>query len=289
MVNAIIPIILIMIIILTVKIWPFRKKICEVVKRDKTFGALLCIAIIMPLIVWLSKFWVDGSLVFQRPYESGWLSFFGSYLGGLLGGFATLIAVVKTIQSNKEEQKQKQEDEIQKETQKAAFIVYYDFEFALNNIKEFLFKFWEMHNTEQITINEPYNELKCEEEYCVYKECLVNLDQFYFDNDFVHAIAKLQDPSLGIETIREIASIYGYLSNIKRSMEVSDRIAYKIAFSSMNHLIDIKNKDLTKCIDRDDFETKASIEELKETLKRLAFNVSEPESKNENRYNKHQS
>ena len=55
MVNAIIPIILIMIIILTVKIWPFRKKICEVVKRDKTFGALLCIAIIMPLIVWLSR------------------------------------------------------------------------------------------------------------------------------------------------------------------------------------------------------------------------------------------
>jgi hypothetical protein len=84
--------------------------------------------------VWLCKYRIDGSIVFRGPYESGWLSFFGSYLGGLLGGVATLLAVVRTIDSNKDEQIIREENAKRKSIQKSALIVYYDFKFAFDNM-----------------------------------------------------------------------------------------------------------------------------------------------------------
>jgi len=123
-------IILITLLCLIAAYWHFRKKLCEVIKIDKAIADLLFITIIMPIIIWMCKYWVDGEIVFQRPYESGWFSFFGSYLGGLLGGVATLIAVVRTIENNKEEyrtsreeQAEKENAEKQKETQESALIM----------------------------------------------------------------------------------------------------------------------------------------------------------------------
>lgn len=72
--------------------------------------------------------------------------FFGSYLGGIFGGVATLLAVVYTIKSNKKEQERKEKIERQKTIQKSAVIVYYDFQFALDEIVQFMnnyaFFFW---------------------------------------------------------------------------------------------------------------------------------------------------
>jgi len=147
--------------------------------------------------------------------------------------------------------------------------MYLDFKFALDNIKEFLFMFWKIQRAKKNTIKKPYYKLK-NKDIRIYKECLVKLDQFYFDNDLVHSVAKLHDPSLGPKTIREIGAIYGHLSNIKRSMEVSDRLVYTIAFSSMNHLIKINSNDLTKELSRDDFYMRENIKTIMDKLDDLA-------------------
>ena len=53
-------------------------------------------------------------------------------------------------------------------------------------------------------------------------------------------------------------------------MDGFDRIAYQIAFSSMNSLIEIKSKDLTKGFSSEDFETDHDIKELMEKLMTIA-------------------
>lgn len=68
-----------------------------------------------------------------------------------------------------------------------------------------------------------------------------------------------------------------YLSNIKRSLEVSDKdsssIIYRIAFSSMNHLIKLKENELPEDFSHNDFviTDEIEIENLMEKLKDLAF------------------
>ena len=291
MVIAIVYIILIIIAFIVVVfrklIWRFIKNTPEYinglwkeVKEIESIKGLIVIAILMPILLCLFRFGFDvvrGKYDNKAPFDPNWFSFYGSYLGGLLGGIATLIAVVKTIKSNKEEQNQKDELEKQKETQESALIIYNDFDFALDNIIDFLLKFWEIHKTKTGIIEKPYKKLKNNKDISIYKACLVKLDQFYFDYDFVHTVAKLHDPSIGPKEIRQIGGIYGYLSNIKRSLEVSDKdsssIIYRIAFSSMNHLIKLKENELPEDFSHNDFviTDEIEIENLMEKLKALAF------------------
>ena len=170
MVIAIVYIILIIIAFIVVVfrklIWRFIKNTPEYinglwkeVKEIESIKGLIVIAILMPILLCLFRFGFDvvrGKYDNKAPFDPNWFSFYGSYLGGLLGGIATLIAVVKTIKSNKEEQDQKDELKKQKETQESALIIYYDFEFALDNIIDFLLKFWEIHKTKTGIIEKPY-------------------------------------------------------------------------------------------------------------------------------------
>ena len=265
--------------------WRLIKKLLEFinglwkeVKEIEAIKGLIVIAIIMPIILCVFRFGFDvysGKYDNKAPFDPNWFSFYGSYLGGLLGGIATLIAVVKTIKSNKEEQDQKDELKKQKETQESALIIYYDFKFALHNIKVFLLKYWKIHEMKTGIIVRPYEKLKNNKDINIYKACLDKLDQFYFDYDFVHTVAKLHDPLIGPEEIRKIGEIYGHLSNIKRSLEVSDKdsssIIYRIAFSSMNQLIKPKESELPENFSLKDFDTTKEIKKLIKTLKSLAF------------------
>ena len=263
------------------------KNLWDEIKQIKAIKGLLIIAIIMPLLLCVGRHLYDvwkGAYSFEEGYDSNWLSFFGSYLGGLLGGVATLIAVVKTIQSNKEEFQRNREELAQKERQEKqsaikenALIIYLDFKYAFENIKEFLLEFWKLHEQKHIDIKKPYDDLNDDIKFSIYKKCIIKLDQLYFDNDFVHSVAKIRDSSIGVETIWSISEIYGHLSNIIRSRETSDRMAYRIAFRSMNRLIKIKNDDLPNNLTKDNFDTRDNFKDTIDKLESIAIGSKDSE------------
>ncbi len=105
-----------------------RSTICK-------YKALIGVTVLFPVVICILR------LLYEKifgGFDPNWLSFWGSYLGGVFGGIATLVAVVVTINNNKEELDRKEEKEKFQAIRKSAVIVYYDFQFAFNDIIEFV-------------------------------------------------------------------------------------------------------------------------------------------------------
>ena len=116
------------------------KELIEFVKKHALFIILwLLVIILAPVIV---NYWFSNNGIPEKATNDGWASFFGSFLGGVVGGGATLVGVILTIEQNNKEQKLSELRKSKAIVQHSATIIYYDFKFAFDNIKDFMFVFW---------------------------------------------------------------------------------------------------------------------------------------------------
>lgn len=183
-------------------------------------GVVLGVVIALPFL--LNEFIINNNYPSQANPD-GWASFFGSYLGGVLGGFATLIAVIITISSNRKEQERKSIEEKIERARKSALIIYYDFDFAFDNIIKFKDQFPDSLPTDEVV-----------------KTYISNrkyLNQFYLDSNWINTVAQLKDSTdFSIQEIKMIYEIYGHLMNIRKGLDVTDKEIITTAYDSMRSL-----------------------------------------------------
>lgn len=150
--------------------------------------------------------------------NSGWAGFLGSYWGGILGGVATLIAVIKTIRNGRKEADREASKEREARIKKSTIIVYYDFHFALENIRAFITKYAKKTEQEAEKID-----VRGDQDTTAFIDCRESLDQFYFDSNWIETVAVLMDSSeFGPEKIKYLYEAYGNLMTINKFI-YSDR------------------------------------------------------------------
>lgn len=168
----------------------------------------------------------------SKASNDGWASFFGSYLGGVFGGIATLVAVILTIHFNQKEQERRSNEEKRERIRKSVIIIYNDFEFSFNNIRDFLFFYWKNKNNRCIT-----NKLEEEDK----ETFLLNrkrLNQFYFDNNWICTVAELNDScQFTSDDIKRIYEVYGHLMTINKILNSDDYYICQSAYKAMNSIM----------------------------------------------------
>ena len=185
--------------------------------KNKREIKLIILGIVYLLFIVFSPIVIE-KLIIANSYPSGasndgWTSFFGSYLGGVFGGIATLMAVLITVRNGKKEREEEIAREKEELIRKSALIVYYDFEFAFENIQKFMIPLWKKRKTKCI------NKLE-KEDMDAFFEARRCLDQFYFNDDWIKTVANLYDsPLLERNDIKKIYEIYGHLMTIKKCID----------------------------------------------------------------------
>lgn len=168
---------------------------------------------------------------------SAWSSFWGSYLGGLFGGIATLFGVVSTIKNSERETARKENKERSDEIRRSAIIVYYDFDFALGNINSFLNEYKSANK--KITSAEELN-------VDAFNRCKSNLDQFYFDSEWIKTVASLlESEHLNPEVIKNIYALYGNLMTINKFLSKTSQSDDREVCSNAYHAMQEFQKNLT--------------------------------------------
>ena len=203
----------------------------------------------------LLSYWIINNDWPSKAGNDGWASYFGSFWGGVLGGGATLVAVVYTINDNKRENERKSKEEKKAKIKKSALIVYYDFDFAFEDIKEFMRDFF------YCTKYKPGEDLK-ECDHDKFRKSMYQLKQFYFDSTWIHTVAELYDvdipmsknPSenenlpkgkkIDAEKIKRIYVIYGHFVTINKSIEAPEHFEFcRRSLYSMNQIVKATNEN----------------------------------------------
>ena len=213
-------------------------------------GVFLFFFVVLPIVL---------VLISKAPFPSGvnsdgWAGFLGSYWGGILGGVATLIAVIVTIKNGQKEADRETLKEREAKIKKSTIIVYYDFHFALKNIRDFITKYAKKTKQEEGKI-----EVRGAQDAGVFIDCKEVLDQFYFDSNWIDTVAVLMDSSeFGPERIKYLYEAYGNLMTINNFLssdrpvinrELSEKVTIcKEACKAMLDLV--QNEELRIFVDR---------------------------------------
>lgn len=235
--------------------------------KDKNKRDLIILGIVYLLFIVLAPIVIE-KLIIANSYPSGasndgWASFFGSYLGGVFGGIATLMAVLITIRNGKKEKEEEIAREKEELIRKSALIVYYDFEFAFENIQKFMIPLWKKRKTKWI------NKLE-KEDMDAFFEARRCLDQFYFNDDWIKTVANLYDsPLLERNDIKKIYEIYGHLMTIRKCIDCVqpvDEEILKNAYRAMNSIMRFEIRLVQNALP--DYILKDDIKEIMNKLKK---------------------
>ena len=235
--------------------------------KNKREIKLIILGIVYLLFIVFSPIVIE-KLIIANSYPSGasndgWTSFFGSYLGGVFGGIATLMAVLITVRNGKKEREEEIAREKEELIRKSALIVYYDFEFAFENIQKFMIPLWKKRKTKCI------NKLE-KEDMDAFFEGRRCLDQFYFNDDWIKTVANLYDsPLLERNDIKKIYEIYGHLMTIKKCIDCVqpvDEEILKNAYRAMNSIMRFEIRLIQNALP--DYILKDDIKEIMDKLKK---------------------
>ncbi len=108
----------------------------------------------------------------------------GSFLGGIVGGVSTLIAVMMTIHQTREIQNEGKDSKILE----SALVIYYDFRFALIEIKNF------------------------------YEKKQTTLSNIYIDQNWIHTMPQIAG-KLKPEELQLAYNLYGALSDLLKAVD----------------------------------------------------------------------
>lgn len=184
-------------------LWGVRMKKKE--NKDTLFVVVCAISAVFVLIPLMLRIECVHRMVswFISPlgeYGSSYIETLGAILG-------TFLAVTGALWT------QRKIDEVQykKELRESALIVYYDFEFAFNDI----IRFMDCYSTRQQKV---CNTLESFEQFKKIKE--MSHMYIYIDDNWIHNVAKLSY-LLSSDEIQQIYKLYGDLNTIKRAFNSS--------------------------------------------------------------------
>ena len=230
--------------------------------KNKREIKLIILGIVYLLFIVFSPIVIE-KLIIANSYPSGasndgWTSFFGVF-----GGIATLMAVLITVRNGKKEREEEIAREKEELIRKSALIVYYDFEFAFENIQKFMIPLWKKRKTKCI------NKLE-KEDMDAFFEARRCLDQFYFNDDWIKTVANLYDsPLLERNDIKKIYEIYGHLMTIKKCIDCVqpvDEEILKNAYRAMNSIMRFEIRLIQNALP--DYILKDDIKEIMDKLKK---------------------
>ena len=214
-------------------------------KRQYVLWFVLIIALIIGIPIFL-QYKVFGNSIPSNPSNDGWAGFFGSYLGGILGGCATLAGVVFTIRKTHEESETNRKRELQDLHRQSALVIYYDFGFAFDNIKDYL-RFYSDIDFEQI--NSMPLSTEAYDRFEKHKDCFT---QLYLQPDWIKTVSQLSGATVDEQSkidagdIYNLYRIYGNLMTILNWLKYSGPITGLKAVKAMVQMQTKNELDLTK-------------------------------------------
>lgn len=240
---------------------PYAVVLMSLVFIVASFGVIQFISLLWDTCV---KYFLDSN----ESIQGAWISGLGSFFGGVVGGLATLFALRITINTNKAdieahkaELKKKETQKKEEQIRKSALTIFYDFQFAFENIHEFRCFFWRNQTTNVINI-------LTDEDIPTFIAATRSLNQFYFDSDWIKTVSTLSDcPSLGLPDIKVIYEIYGHLMTIQKAIDATDttnplilKKAYEAMDAVMFYTIPLNKHDLP------DYELSDEVENIMKKL-----------------------
>lgn len=217
----------------------------KIKKRQHVLSAALIFALIIGIPIFL-QYAVFGNSIPSNTSNDGWAGFFGSYLGGILGGCATLLGVVYTIKKTHEESETNRKKELRDRQRQSALVIYYDFGFAFDNIKDYL-SFYSYEDFKQISLMPLAPDV-----YDQFEEHTDCFTQLYFQSDWIKTVSQLSGATVDEQSTIDAKDIYNLYRIYGNLMTILNWIKYsgpKTGLKAVRAMLQMQRKnelDLTK-------------------------------------------